>query len=114
MPYSSRLRLVVAPDYTPSEYGAESLSELLPDINRELRGVVVDAVRGDQPTTVMGLLMSADEPLTVPALAGLLGKSVSEVEWTVNMLEEEDLCLKVTENGLAKIKPFALYSDRNG
>lgn len=85
----------------------------LPSIGSELRRTVVDLIRGDEPTTVLGLLITQDEPLTVEAIAGLTCKEVGETELTVAMLEEEDLCAHVSQNGLRKVKAFAYHSARN-
>jgi hypothetical protein len=85
-----------------------------PDVCRETRAAIVDMIRGQKPTTVLGLLLWRNEPLTKESIAGLLGKSVQEVAWTVEMLELEDLCAQVTENGVKKVKAFAAYSERNG
>jgi predicted transcriptional regulator len=101
----ARLELVSAPP--PEERG-----ELLPEINQEIRRTVVDVIRREAPTTVLGLLMQ-NEPLTIGALTGLLGKDYHEVEWTVAMLREEGLCLASPEEGIVKYKAVALYTEPN-
>ncbi len=99
------------------EYGnniVEDSRDLIPDVCRETRYAAVDIIRGAEPTTVLGLIMSRDEPLTLGAIAGLLCRSIEEVEWTVEMLEQEDLAIRVSRNGLTKVRAFAAFSARNG
>lgn len=86
---------------------------LVPDVSQETRRAAVDFIRGDTPTTVLGLLMTRGEPLSVESVAGLLGVSVEEVEWTIEMLEENELCARITqEDGLVKVFAFAPYTER--
>jgi hypothetical protein len=82
---------------------------LVPDVCRETRQALIDQIRGDKPTTVLGLLVSREQPLTVESIAGLLDKEVDEVEWAVDVLEEEALCARIFENNLMKVVAFAPY-----
>ena len=94
-------------------YDSPVTGGLRPDVCRELRRAVVDVIRGNSPSSVIGLLMERREPLTVEAVAGLLGRPIGEIEWTIEMLEEDDLCARISQRGLTKIRAFAAYIDRN-
>lgn len=101
----------IAPERIMLSNGANAL---VPDACHETRRAAVDLIRGDPPTTVLGLLMSRDEPLTVEAIAGLLGRAVEEVDWTVDVLVRDELCARLAQDdGLEKILAFAPYTMRN-
>jgi hypothetical protein len=70
-------------------------------------------IRGDKPSTVIGLLVARSEPLEVETVAALLGKGIEETRVIVEMLERQDLCARIDDSGLSKIVAFAAYSDRN-
>jgi hypothetical protein len=107
-------------EITPVEGGKPTAAHVavnagvsLPDLGRELRRAVVDLLRDQEPSCVLGVLMMRREALTVEAIAGLLGMPVVEVEWTVEMLEDEELCARITHNRLSKVVGFAAHSPRN-
>jgi hypothetical protein len=87
--------------------------ELVPDVCRETRQLAVDMIRGDKPTTVLGVLLDRerDDPISVEALAGRLGQSVGAVTWTVEMLEEERLCGRVIRDGVTRVLAMAPYDE---
>lgn len=87
--------------------------ELVPDICRETRQFAVDMIRGDRPTTVLGVLLDRerDDPISLEALAGRLGQSVGAVTWTVEMLEQEQLCGHVIHDGVTRVLAMAPYDD---
>lgn len=51
--------------------------------------------------------------MEIPTIAGLIDCPIKQVELTVEMLEEEDLCARIEENGRTKVKAFACYTERN-
>jgi hypothetical protein len=114
MPDFSTLATDVSVEFSEHRDGRDA-RELLPDVCREMRRAVVDMIREDEPSSVLGLLIASRErqALTVEAIAGLLCKSVTEVEWTIEMLEDEDLCVRLREDGVDFVSAFAAYSDRN-
>lgn len=84
------------------------------DIYSELRHAVVDLIRGDEPTSVLGVLMAhRGEAIELQQIADQLDSPVGEVEWTVEKLEEEDLCERLTNDGPTRVVAFAAYSARN-
>jgi hypothetical protein len=82
----------------------------VPDICREARQTVVDQIRGNRPTTVLGLLVETKGPIALDAIANLLGKDREEVEWTAEVLEEGGLCARLFEQDRVFVSPFAPYS----
>ena len=80
-----------------------------------MRHAIVDMIRNEEPTSVLGVLVQwhGRDRLTVEAVAGLLSKPVAEVEWTVDMLEAEDLCVRYNDEGISYVTAFAAYSERN-
>jgi hypothetical protein len=88
--------------------GLDSRAQV-PDVCKETRQALIDQIRGDTPTTVLGLLVGRGRPLTAESIAGLLDKEVDDVEWIVDVLEEEALCARIFENNLMKIVAFAPY-----
>jgi hypothetical protein len=87
--------------------------ELVPDLCREARQLAVDLIRGARPTTVLGVLIERDRdnPITLEALAGRLGKSVGMVSWTIEMLESELLCGRIVEDGVTQVVAIAPYAE---
>ncbi|HYQ78564.1 MAG TPA: hypothetical protein VEP91_05575 [Solirubrobacterales bacterium] len=43
------------------------------------------------------------------AIGEALGKGLDEIEWTVEVLEEGDLCARLLEGGKVFVAPFAPY-----
>jgi DNA-binding MarR family transcriptional regulator len=84
------------------------------DISRETRRTVVDLIRGGEPTTILGLLLaSTTHGVTVETIAERLDYSVGLVNWNIEKLEREDLCVRVEMDESIKILPLAAYSERN-
>lgn len=84
----------------------------VPDVCRETRQTVVDQIRGNPPSTVLGLLVAQGGPVALTAIADTLGKDLEEVEWTVEVLEEGNLCARLIEGERIFVAPFAPYSLR--
>jgi hypothetical protein len=70
-------------------------------------------IRGDDPTTVLGVLMMSDGPVLPEHIAITLDVPVDKVHNTVDMLEDEELCVQVIINGLRHVQAFAAYSALN-
>ncbi len=87
---------------------------LAPDVCTETRRALVDMIRGDEASTVLGVLLESREPVSLEAIAGRLDRPVEEVSWTIEMLEAEELCSRVTrDDGLVKVFAFAPYTAAN-
>jgi hypothetical protein len=83
------------------------------DVNREIRRTVVDLIRGDPPTTILGVLIAHSDGVTVEEIADKLDEPVGLIDWNVGKLRKEDLCVRVTLNGVKKVIPAAFYTKRN-
>jgi hypothetical protein len=84
------------------------------DIGRETRRTVVDLIRGGQPTTILGVLLAtSEEGITVEAIAERLGNPVGLIDWNVEKLEREDLCVRVAMDETIRVLPLAAYTTRN-
>jgi DNA-binding transcriptional regulator GbsR (MarR family) len=62
---------------------------------------------------VLGALLTHERGLPVDEMAELLDKPVGEVEFTIERLEEEDLCERVVHDGIVRVVGFAAYSSQN-
>ena len=82
----------------------------VPDVCREARQTVVDQIRGNPPTTVLGVLVEHRGPVPMSVLSEMLGKGKDEIEWTVEVLEDEDLCARVAQGDQVFVAPFAPYT----
>ena len=84
------------------------------DIYSEMRHAVVDVIRGSKPSSVLGIIMAhAGDTVTLDEIASQLGSALGEVAWTIERLEEEDLCERLTGDGPTRVAAFAAYSARN-
>jgi DNA-binding transcriptional regulator GbsR (MarR family) len=80
----------------------------------EMRRATVDLLRGDKPSSVLGILMANRESdVTVEEMADQLGRPVGAVAWTIEKLEEEDLCERISHDGVTRVVAFAAFSARN-
>jgi hypothetical protein len=80
----------------------------------EMRRATVDLLRGNKPSSVLGILMAnRDGNVTVDEMADQLGRPVGAVAWTIEKLEEEDLCERISHDGVTRVVAFAAYSQRN-
>lgn len=70
---------------------------------------MVDQIRGNPPTTVLGVLVERGGPVAMSVIGETLGKSWDEIEWTVEVLEEGDLCARLLEGDEVFVAPFAPY-----
>jgi hypothetical protein len=83
------------------------------NVEREIRRTLVDFIRGDRPTTILGLLIAQPEGVSVAHLAEQLDEPMGLVNWSVERLEDEDLCMRVVIDGVASAVPLAGYTERN-
>lgn len=95
-------------DLAPFDTGALEM-----DICHETRRAIVDLIRGDAPTTILGILLSNSAGIAVRSIAEQLGRPVGEIGWKVDKLEEEELCIQIARGGVTKVLPFAPYTQRN-
>ena len=90
----------------------------------EVRGTIVDLVRGKEPTTVLGALIKQSQlaetegqesiTITMEALAERVGRTVSATEAIVDYLAEEELAITVTdEEGTEQAMAAAFYTTKN-
>ena len=84
------------------------------DVNREVRRTLVDLIRGEEPTTIMGVLLARPDGVTVDEIADVLDEPAALVGWNVEKLHREDLCVRVTLDGIKKVIPAAFHTTRNG
>jgi hypothetical protein len=97
-----------AEDLAPFDTGALAM-----DVCHETRRAIVDLIRGDEPTTILGLLLRHTDGITLQAIADGLRRPVGEIGWRVSKLEEEELCMQVVRGGITRVLPFAPYTARN-
>lgn len=85
------------------------------DIARETRRTIVDMMRGEKPTTILGMLLANPRKgVTLEFMAERLKNPIGQVNWNVEKLEAEELCVRVgMKNGNIKILPIAPYTARN-
>jgi hypothetical protein len=83
------------------------------DIGHEARLTLVDLIRGDQPKTIMGMLLAHRDGIAIEAIAIALDEPVGLVCWNVEKLEREDLCVLVAMGEGKKVVPIAAYTERN-
>lgn len=83
------------------------------DVDHEIRRTLVDLMRGAAPTTILGLLLANSEGIDIGEISGHLGVRENLVNWSVDKLEGEDLCVKVEVDGSIFAVPLAAYTSRN-
>jgi hypothetical protein len=84
------------------------------DIARETRRTLVDIMRGEEPTTILGVVLAnPDKGATIEAIAKHLDEPVSLVRWNVEKLEKDGLCVRVSMQGVTRVLPLAAYTQRN-
>jgi predicted transcriptional regulator len=88
-------------------------SDLEFDVCTEMRRAMVDLLRRREPRTVLGMLIANENGVRLDDLADRLDKPKEEVEWTIERLEEDDLCERITQDGVTTVVGFAAYSVRN-
>jgi hypothetical protein len=94
-------------------FGVDSRTAV-PDICRETRRTVIDIIRGDRPTTVLGYLVAnRDRQLDLEEIAQALGKPKDEVNWTTEVLEQDELCVRFVDGKSTVVMALAPYSPRN-
>lgn len=85
------------------------------DIARETRRTIVDMMRGRKPTTILGMLLAnPNKGVTLESMAERLQNPIGLVNWNVEKLEAEDLCVRVEmKKGGVRVLPLAPYTERN-
>jgi transcription initiation factor IIE alpha subunit len=108
------MSIVMGEDYTGPRRHVfiDDAPQYEPDICRETRRAIVDMIRDEKPSTVLGLLVERGE-IAIEQIAYTLEMSLEEVRETVSMLEDERLCLRKTFDDPVIIKAFAQYTERN-
>lgn len=84
------------------------------DVNYEVRRTLVDLIRGSSPTTILGVIVANPSGVAVREVAERIQQPFGLVDWSIDKLEEDDLCVRIAEDGIDKILPFAAYTERNG
>lgn len=77
--------------------------DLVPDVRHEALQVVKDSIRGARPSTVLGILVDRMRPIELVTIAGLIGTPLPQVEWTVEVLEEEGFCRSYEDDGIQMV-----------
>lgn len=76
----------------------------VPDVGRESLQVVKDQIAGLPPTTALGVLVDRRRPIEVLTIAGLIGIPILEVEWTIEILEEDGFCHTYEDDGIKMVE----------
>ena len=84
-------------------HGTDARDEV-PDIGREALQFLKDQISGAPPTTLLGVLVDRRRAMELVTIAGLIGQSVPEVEWTVEVLEAEGFCRSFDDDGIAMVE----------
>jgi hypothetical protein len=84
------------------------------DVDREVRRTLVDIIRENEPTTIMGVLLAHRDGITIEELADKLDEPVGLIYWNVGKLEDEYLCIRMAMEGTRKVVPIASYIESNG
>lgn len=98
----------------PEELPPLDSRALAVDVNYEVRRTLVDLIRDDPPTTILGVIVSHPAGVAVEDIAKRLQQPFGLVDWNVEKLEDDDLCVRIAEGGIKKVLPFAAYTERNG
>ena len=83
------------------------------DVDHEIRLTLVDLMRGTAPSTVLGLLLANADGIGIGEIAAHLGINENLVNWSVDKLEDDDLCVRVEVDGSTIAVPLAAYTSRN-
>lgn len=83
------------------------------DVTHELRRTMVDLIRNDEPTTILGLLLANPNGIGIEEIAKGLALAEGLVAWNIDKLEREDLCVRVETGSLVRVFPLAPYTRRN-
>jgi hypothetical protein len=84
------------------------------DVDREVRRTLVDLIRENEPTTIMGVLLAHRDGITIEEIADKLDEPVGLIYWNVGKLEDEYLCIRMATEGIRKVVPIASYIENNG
>jgi hypothetical protein len=98
----------------PDELPPLDSRALAVDVNDEVRRTLVDLMRDDPPSTILGVIVAHPGGVAVEEIAERLEQSFGLVDWSVEKLEDDDLCVRIAEGGVRKVLPFAAYTERNG
>lgn len=88
----------------PARPPGPDVGDRVPEARREAFQVVKDLIVGQRPTTVLGVLIERRRPIEVLTIAGLIGKPITEVEWTVEILTEEGFCRTLDDDGIKVVE----------
>jgi hypothetical protein len=83
------------------------------DLGREMRRTVVDLIRGDEPTTILGVLLASEGELTITDIASRLQRPIGLVACNVEKLEDEDLCVRIAAGDARMVRLFAPFTNHN-
>ena len=78
--------------------------DLVPDVRNEALQVVKDSIRGDRPSTVLGVLIDRMRPIELVTIAGLISTPLPQVHWTVEVLEAEGFCRSHTDDAIQMVE----------
>lgn len=87
----------------------------------EVRRTIADLVRGNEPTTILGILIKqpqaeesvGQKPIVMEELAQKAGRTVAATEAIVDYLMEEELAVTIDEDGIEQVIGCALYTPKN-
>ena len=83
------------------------------DLEREMRRTMVELIRGQDPSTILGVLLKSRGGLTVEEISTLLDRPTGVVVWNVEKLEDDDLCVRVEAEHRRKVRLFAPFTELN-
>lgn len=78
--------------------------DIVPDVRSEALGVVQDLIAERVPTTVLGVLLDRRRPMELVTISGLINMPVPQVEWTVEVLEDEGYCHRFDDGNIAMVR----------
>jgi DNA-directed RNA polymerase specialized sigma24 family protein len=83
------------------------------DLRHEMRRTLVEQIRGNDPSTVLGVLLASKDGLTVEEIAERLDRPTGLVVWNVEKLEDDDLCVRIPAEHRRKVRLFAPFTEQN-
>jgi hypothetical protein len=92
--------------------GPDALDKV-PILRDEALQAIQDQIRGDRPSTVIGLLLDLDRTVELYTMAGLLRTTVTEVGWTLEVLAQEGYVRTYDDGGLRMVALTQAWSDED-
>jgi len=80
--------------------------DFVPDVKDEALQAIQDLIRERPPSTVLGVLLDRQRAMELFTISGLINRPATEVEWTIEVLEDEGY-LRVYEDGGLKMVRLA-------